>query len=378
MRRLTIEDLQKTALAHGGLCLSKEYENAHKPIFWECSLGHQWISSASNVRSGGWCHECGYKRSASAKKYVIGEMRDIAESRGGKCLSLDYVDAHTHLEWECSLGHIWRAIPSSIIRGSWCSECSPFLSERICRGYFEAIFGNKFPKVRPEWMKTYAKGRLELDGYCEKLGIAFEHQGMQHYLKSKQFLNDDKQLKSIQKRDAIKKKLCKENSILLIEIPAINYYTPLAELESLIFHKLSKYGINPVVNRPISIDWGRVYCPENINSFNKLKEFAALRGGKLLSTEYSGVHGKYEFQCEKGHTWKAKGYAITSNGTWCFHCRSENSGKTQRKKILHVETGNIFISLNEAARKTGLSAPNICAAIKGRRPHPKGFTFEYV
>jgi len=53
----------------------------------------------------------------------IEEMRKIAESRGGKCLSEHYVNVDTRLRWQCKKGHIWEAVPSSIKRGSWCARC---------------------------------------------------------------------------------------------------------------------------------------------------------------------------------------------------------------------------------------------------------------
>lgn len=378
MKKLTIECLRKLAEDRGGTCLSVDYINCHVKILWKCGKGHEWNSSATNVRAGGWCHKCGYEKTASAKRHTIEKMQEIAKSRGGKCKSTIYMGAHKHLEWECLNRHIWNASPTSIISGSWCPNCSPFISERICREYFETIFNEKFLKIKPKWLKTGSNNSLELDGYCEKLGVAFEHQGVQHYLENKQFKYSKSKLREIQDRDEAKRILCKLNRVVLIEIPALNYYIKIKDLEDFIFSELLKNNIQPLTNRPILIDWKRVYTSEDINNFNKLKETIALRGGKLLSTEYSGVNAKYEIECDKKHIWNAKGSSITSNKTWCFHCRSENSGKTQKKKIMHIETGIIYDSLNGMARKLGLNASNICAAIKGRKPHIKGFSFKYL
>ena len=52
------------------------------------------------------------------------EHAKIAKQRDGKCLSDEYINAHTKLKWKCSKGHIWEAIPDSVKRGSWCSECA--------------------------------------------------------------------------------------------------------------------------------------------------------------------------------------------------------------------------------------------------------------
>src|SRR3989344_3615718 len=52
--------------------------------------------------------------------------------------------------------------------------------ENKCKEIIENIFKRSFNKVRPSFLK-YKNGRnLELDGFCESLGIAFEMNGIQH------------------------------------------------------------------------------------------------------------------------------------------------------------------------------------------------------
>jgi hypothetical protein len=57
-------------------------------------------------------------------RITIENMQKIAKSRGGKCLSDNFVNVDTRLKWQCEKGHIWESVPSSIKRGSWCSRCS--------------------------------------------------------------------------------------------------------------------------------------------------------------------------------------------------------------------------------------------------------------
>ena len=58
------------------------------------------------------------------KKLTIEEMHKIAEEKGGECLSTEYIDGKTKLEWMCAEGHTWEAVPDSIKNaGSWCSKC---------------------------------------------------------------------------------------------------------------------------------------------------------------------------------------------------------------------------------------------------------------
>ncbi|MEE9378599.1 MAG: hypothetical protein V3V33_11270, partial [Candidatus Lokiarchaeia archaeon] len=51
-------------------------------------------------------------------------MKDLAKKRGGFCLSNQYLNARTKLKWKCREGHVWKAIPDSIKRGSWCPKCA--------------------------------------------------------------------------------------------------------------------------------------------------------------------------------------------------------------------------------------------------------------
>jgi hypothetical protein len=58
------------------------------------------------------------------KKLTIEEMHEIAEERGGKCLSDSYVNALTKLTWECAKGHQWEAKPNDVKGGTWCQKCA--------------------------------------------------------------------------------------------------------------------------------------------------------------------------------------------------------------------------------------------------------------
>ncbi len=51
-------------------------------------------------------------------------MQKIAESRGGKCLSSEYVTNTTKLKLKCKTGHEWIASPKQVKKGSWCPVCA--------------------------------------------------------------------------------------------------------------------------------------------------------------------------------------------------------------------------------------------------------------
>ena len=200
-----------------GKCLSKKYVDAFTKLLWKCKDGHIWKAPPNDIRNH-WCLVC-----SGSKKKTVTQMRTLALSNKGKCLSKKYSGIQIKLKWSCSKGHKFWMRPGSIIQGSWCPECSFSKSEKYCREVFEALFNEKFPKSKPQWLKNPKTGRLlELDGYCTKLGIAFEHNGLQHYQQVKNIFHiTEEEFERSKFRDQIKKQLCEENNIILIVIPQI-------------------------------------------------------------------------------------------------------------------------------------------------------------
>src|SRR5208282_1750486 len=160
-----------------------------------------------------------------------------------KCISNSYVNSATSLLWQCAEGHCWQAKPSSIQRGTWCPDCSSALAERICRAYFEQLFGKPFPKLRPLWLQGRNGRRLELDGYCEELGLAFEHQGPHHYgVDIYSPVTKECAIRQ-EERDQVKYLLCRKNGVVLISVPEIPVRLTEDEVPDFIRRECAKRGI---------------------------------------------------------------------------------------------------------------------------------------
>ena len=115
----TIEGMQELAAEKGGLCLSDRYVNASTKLKWQCSKNHIWEETPESIMSGSWCPEC-----ARARRYTIEGMMELAAEQGGLCLSDKYVNSTTKLTWQCAKGHVWEATPRAIKQGDWCKECA--------------------------------------------------------------------------------------------------------------------------------------------------------------------------------------------------------------------------------------------------------------
>uniref|UniRef100_A0A6C0E0X3 DUF2726 domain-containing protein n=1 Tax=viral metagenome TaxID=1070528 RepID=A0A6C0E0X3_9ZZZZ len=91
-----------------------------------------------------------------------------------------------------------------------------------CRRVLEAIFRKPFNKARPDFLNNPVTGgnyNLELDCYNEDLRIAVEYSGKQHY-EYVPFFHKNKEAFYNQKyRDDMKRRICKDNGITLIEVP---------------------------------------------------------------------------------------------------------------------------------------------------------------
>jgi hypothetical protein len=113
----SIKELREIAKLRGGKCLSRRYLGTHSKHLWRCSEGHEWKATFDSVRRGSWCPYC------AGQGRTIDDIKALARDRGGACLSLRFEGMAVKLLWQCSQGHRWRAIPSSIRLGTWCPIC---------------------------------------------------------------------------------------------------------------------------------------------------------------------------------------------------------------------------------------------------------------
>ncbi len=158
MRKLTIKEMRSIAEERGGKCLSDIYVNNHTSLLWKCAKGHQWKAMPNHIKGGSWCPNC-----AGLIKLTIEEMHDIAEERGGKCLSDSYVNNSTKLTWECAEGHQWEAKLDSVKRGHWCLKCAGKAKGTI--GEMQEIAKKRGGKCLS---KTYVNSQTPLRWECGK------------------------------------------------------------------------------------------------------------------------------------------------------------------------------------------------------------------
>jgi hypothetical protein len=237
----TLEECQELAISRGGKCLSTEYINANISMEWKCKeeTHPSWLATFSSLKSHkSWCPTC-----AGKAKSTLEECQELAISRGGKCLSTEYINAHISMEWKCKEEtHLsWLANFRSLKNsGSWCPYCSKSRSEKLCREILEEYTGLPFASIRPDYLKNITGYNLELDGFCEDLRLAFEYQGKQHYEYIPHFHRNEGDFERQQERDKLKLELCKKHNIDVLIIPHTLSYQNENELRIFIKEELIK------------------------------------------------------------------------------------------------------------------------------------------
>lgn len=335
-QKRTIEEARQLAQSRGGICLSEDIPSVKAKLSWKCENGHIFEMAFNSITSQDhWCPECG-----GTKHKTIEHARELAAKFGGKCLSEAYVNNKEPLDWECKYGHKWKTRLNGVTLGYWCPTCASGIGERICKIFFETVFEDTFVKVRPEWLVSPSGYRLELDGYSEKLKLAFEHQGQQHY-RDIDLFTSKYSVKMRRDLDALKIELCRKRGITLIEVPEIPNLTPLEDVKDVIKNACNDVGY------PLPANFDSIvvnYLPAyQDNRFSEFQSLAELRGGRCHVELGYVEKNKIEWECDKGHVWLAPPKVIR-RGHWCPYCAQNARLTIEDYKDIAMRRGGVCTS----------------------------------
>lgn len=344
-----LRELQKLAAKKGGGCLSEQYLGARTKHRWRCAQGHEWEAVPYSIRAGSWCKKC-----SGTYRLTLEEMKETARKIGGQCLSTHYVNSDQKLHWLCAEGHEWLAVGYHVRAGHWCPVCTAGNSERICKDIFEQMFGRPFSKVKPGWLLNARGKRMELDGYCKELRLAFEYQGVQHYKHIGHFHRDDQSLAQRKQDDALKETLCSRHGVHLIVIP---YTVPVREIPLIVAQHVRRLGLALQVADPSQVVVAEFVLPEKLK---QMQELARQKGGRCLSNSYFNNNTPLKWECQKGHTWSAVPGSI-QQGSWCPKCAGKFKGEEALQQLRNLARSRGGQCLAENYIDGGVKLPWLCA-----------------
>lgn len=111
-----------------------------------------------------------------------------------------------------------------------------------CRRVLQKIFNKPFRKSRPDFLRNPVTGgnfNLELDCYEESLKLGVEYNGVQHYKHVPYFHKNKEAFRNQCYRDELKRRMCRDNRINLIEVP---YTVEIKNIEKFLLKKLKLIG----------------------------------------------------------------------------------------------------------------------------------------
>ena len=331
-KRHSIEDCQVLAATKGGACLSSTYKNSKDKLLWRCNCGHVWSASFNAVHNGTWCINCANERKRQTNNLGIEKMHELAAKHHGKCLSRKYDNVNSVLEWECSERHRFCKRVSNVIAGHWCDTCNYLISERLCRAIFEHLYDDLFARCRPTWLIGEKGVPLELDGYNEKLKIAFEYQGIQHFQPVVKFKVCGERLRAIRARDDLKKSITQARGVVLIRIP---YTVEHCKLEEYIRQQLKNHGKGREAwARLPFLDLWSVEVRVN-NKLKQIRNLGAKKNLECLSENYARHDTPLLWKCRTcGNEFPYPPDRLANAKAPCGFCRAKARREDSRAEAL--------------------------------------------
>jgi len=114
--------------------------------------------------------------------------------------------------------------------------------EKECRRVLQQLFNKPFNNQRPDFLRNPVTGgnyNLELDCYDQDLRLAVEYNGAQHYKYIPYFHKNKEAFYNQKYRDDMKRRMCKDNGVYLIEVPNT---VKVNDIKDYIIKELEKIG----------------------------------------------------------------------------------------------------------------------------------------
>lgn len=129
---------------------------------------------------------------------------------------VEYVNNTTKVKITCPKHGIFMCTPANHLRGRGCPICKSesYVYEERLYNFLKTIFDEKeiIKQYRVKWLTN----NKSLDFFIPKYNIGIEHQGSQHYYKTRYLSDNDDKLEKRIENDKIKYQECNDNGVHLL------------------------------------------------------------------------------------------------------------------------------------------------------------------
>ena len=273
--------------------------------FDQCGHEAQEKSPEQLKRLGSGCSVCSGKLRKTEADYIA-----LATKHGGKLVWMA-ANAGSPSLWRCGVGGVGHLFPrpySSIVQGgesSFCTVCTSSFAEMQCQAILQMLFGETFPKRTLPGVRGIKGKLLQIDMFNERLRLAVEHHGVQHF-KAIEFWGGGPALAYQQQRDQILRDACARAGITLVEVRQLGELTSPEDFRKMV--ALACGQAKPPIPLPLSfweVDLEKVsFGSASADYWTRTIEAAARLGFTCLSTVYAGAIVDHDWICSHSHPFR--------------------------------------------------------------------------
>jgi hypothetical protein len=322
-------EIKKIAEDNGGILLSEKWINSkikYKFAFSKNDITETFERNPYDLIRHGWPKdkEKYLKKSrgmvqihsiSDNERYI--RLKNIIEINGGKIITDKWHGYKKQYDIIDEFGIEQKIHADRVFNNHWISNRGQ-VAQPICKQIFEHLFKEKFIQTKKVLTaKILNRNRpFELDGYCEKLKIAFEYQGdPSHWDVSHE------KYPIVSERDQIKKQVCEQLGIKLIQIPAFidNKYKWSNEylfnhVKEAIIETFNFYNKKPphLNNAVFQVNHKDIYKFHAI--FKEMEEIAMANNAQLITKEITQYKIKLMFKTDDGIEFQIPLKTIRSKG----------------------------------------------------------------
>jgi predicted Zn-ribbon and HTH transcriptional regulator len=361
MKKTHDEFVKEMAIILPTIDIIGNYCGCETPIECCCKVcGNKWNSVPHRMLKGDGCQKCGYIKSAEIQRKPHEQfVAELAIINPNVFVVGKYLNSKSKIECQCvDCGQKWPALPSNLLSGHGCPVCARTQTsfvEKLILLMLQHVLGKD--AVLPRDRSAIGK---EIDIYIPSLQAGVEF-GSWYWHKTR--VN----------RDMEKYDCCREKAIHLITIydrfdgdriklgfddTFITYSCNLGDINKRAELKGCVVNIFNLLNLNYSFtedEERELFFNAKMMSARKttediVRELAKINPNIELMGHYEDALTKIPCRCKVcGNKWEASAHKLINQKSGCPMCNRRH------KKVINIDTGEIFESLSEAGRKLGVT-----------------------
>lgn len=400
-------DCENTGIAPDGVTAG-----CNKKVLWKCSkCGYRWTAPINRrTCSGAGCPQCSRVRTVRSRTQPQAGVNDLATihpslteewnyERNGE-LTPQGIKARSGKKvwWKCKIcGHEWSASVHNRSRGWGCPACA----KRSKTSFAEQAIFFYIKKLFPDAINGDRHLGKELDIYIPSVKIGIEYDG--------QYWHQDV------RRDEEKNRMCRAQGIELFRVRELGCWgwndMPLQQVSAVardnneltatierLLELIEEYLERNLLgckwsvfhNHDIDVERDKYEIQKQyygvLQSRSIAAKFPAIakewdyeKNGDLTPDKiFAYAKDKYWWRCKKGHVSYQASPLHRSGGTGCPLCGHDRTSRAKFKRVINIDTEEVFESAKAACDKYGISPANLSSCCHGKRKVAGGFHWKFI